>query len=35
MGLTDFVGGHWLGIILGIIIAEYMTRKASGGKRGS
>jgi hypothetical protein len=29
MMVTDFIGGHWLGLILGIIIAEYMTRKAA------
>jgi hypothetical protein len=33
MVLTDFIGGHWLGLILGIIIAEYMMRKAKGGAR--
>jgi hypothetical protein len=33
VGVFDFVGGHWLGLILGIIIAEYMNRRA--GSKGS
>jgi hypothetical protein len=24
----DFIGGHWLGIILGIVLAEYVARRA-------